>query len=207
MALRKFVELMARGEPIPIYGDGSQSRNFTHVNDIVEGMVRALKNSHPDEIFNLGGEEATALTDAIELLEISLGKKAIRDYQPPQRGDVHASLADTSKAERMLGYRPVISLKEGVRDLCRWYQMWEPFKQAYHRYQQLRDKGEGYTKADLQEALSLRNELQRLIKLREDDSEYLVAYHYLVYTYRLIVDMCDYLKSSDTIYTSGSQKN
>ncbi len=190
MALRKFVELMAGGEPIPIYGDGSQSRNFTHINDIVEGMVRALKNPYPDEIFNLGGEETTVLTDAIELLERYLGKKAIRDYQPPQRGDVHASLADTSKAERMLGYRPAISLKEGIRDLCRWYQMWVPFKETYHRYQQLRDKREGYSEADLQEALSLKDELKRLLKLKEDDSEYLVAYHYLACTYRLIADIC-----------------
>lgn len=190
MALRKFVELMARGEPIPIYGDGCQSRNFTHINDIVEGIVRALRNPCPDEIFNLGGGETTRLNDAIELLEGYLGKKAIRDYQPPQLGDVHASLADTSKAERMLSYRPAISIEEGIRDLCRWYQMWAPFKEAYQRYQQLRDKGDGYTKADLQEALSLRDEMERLTNVKEDDSEYLVAYHYLVCTYRLIADTC-----------------
>ncbi|MCK4261820.1 GDP-mannose 4,6-dehydratase [bacterium] len=190
MALRKFVELMARGKPIPIYGDGSQSRNFTHINDIVEGMVRALKNPHPDEIFNLGGEETTTLTDAIELLERYLEKKAIRDCQPLQLGDVHASLADTSKAERMLDYRPAISIKEGISDLCRWYQIWAPFKKAYNRYQQLRDEGEEYTEADLQEALSLRDELLQLTEVREDDSEYLVAYHYLVCTYRLIADIC-----------------
>lgn len=189
MALRKFVELIARGEPIPIYGDGSQSRNFTHINDIVEGMVRALQNPHPDEIFNLGGAETTGLNDAIELLERYLGKKAIRDYQPPQLGDVHISLADTSKAERVLGYRPAISLKEGIHDLCQWYQMWAPFKKAYHRYQQLRDKEKRYSKVDLPEALSLRDELEQLTKLKEDDSEYLVAHHYLVRTYRLIADI------------------
>src|SRR6266481_8868814 len=104
LAIYKFAKLISKGEPIPVFGDGSSARDYTYISDTVSGVIACTKKEFGYEIFNLGESQTVTLSRLIELLEKSLGKKAIIDRQPPQPGDVTLTYADISKARQKLGY-------------------------------------------------------------------------------------------------------
>ncbi len=121
LAIRKFATLIHAGQPIPVFGDPSQSaRDYTHVSDIVDGIVACTQRRFGYEIFNLGESQAVKLGRLIELLESALGKKALIDRQPPQPGDVPITFADVSKARTQLGYRPRIQIEQGIPQFVDW---------------------------------------------------------------------------------------
>jgi UDP-glucuronate 4-epimerase len=120
MAIAKFSELMRRGKPIEIYGDGTARRDFTFVDDIVSGIIAAAEVEFTGhEVFNLGCSEPIALNELVEELEKALGIAAIRKYGPVQPGDVPLTYSDVSKARRMLGWEPRVSLRQGLSAFAR----------------------------------------------------------------------------------------
>ncbi len=127
LAIHKFTAEIEAGNPIPVFGDGSTGRDYTHVQDIVTGILAALAfqpkltGGARFEIFNLGNSSPVKLIELLDLLERVIGRKAIRQQMPLQPGDVPLTWADISKATRMLGYRPKISLEEGLRGFVDWY--------------------------------------------------------------------------------------
>src|SRR5574337_474580 len=121
LAIRKFTELIDRDQQIPMYGDGTTQRDYTFFSDIIDGVVSALNKQFDFEIINLGNSTPIQLTRLIELIEQELGKKAKIKRLPEQPGDVHRTYADIRKAERLLHYRPKVSIEEGIRLFVDWY--------------------------------------------------------------------------------------
>jgi UDP-glucuronate 4-epimerase len=121
MAIHKFTDLMARGQAVPLFGDGSTRRDYTYVDDIVDGILAALALAPGFEIFNLGGAETTALADLVRWIAEDLGVEARIDFQPEQPGDVPITFADVAKAGALLGYSPKVPIREGIRRFVRWY--------------------------------------------------------------------------------------
>lgn len=120
LAIHKFAALIEQGKPIPLFGDGSSSRDYTFVDDIVEGILAAADFETHYDIFNLGNSHPVKLSELVEHLEKALGKKARVNSLPPQPGDVPITWADISKAHRLLGYRPKTSLPEGIERFIAW---------------------------------------------------------------------------------------
>src|SRR5262249_26569042 len=106
LAIYKFAQLIRAGKPLPVYGDGSSARDYTFIDDILDGVLACTKDSFGYEIFNLGESQTVTLTRLIELLESALRAKARIEYLPPQAGDVPLTCADISKAQARLGYSP-----------------------------------------------------------------------------------------------------
>ncbi|MEM9595112.1 MAG: NAD-dependent epimerase/dehydratase family protein [Acidobacteriota bacterium] len=122
MAIHKFTDLLTRGETIPLYGDGGTRRDYTYVDDIVDGIVAAYDLAPGFEIFNLGGAETTRLGDLVEWLAAELAVEPRIEYLPDQPGDVPITYADVRKAGRLLGYSPRVPIREGLRRFVAWYQ-------------------------------------------------------------------------------------
>lgn len=115
LAINKFVRLMAEGKSIPVFGDGSTRRDYTYVDDIVEGILGALfykRSSY--EIFNLGNDQTVTLSEMIETIEKALGVKAIIDRKPDQPGDVPQTWADINKAKSKLRFSPKTDFAQGI---------------------------------------------------------------------------------------------
>lgn len=128
LAIHKFTKLLEAGDPLPIFGDGSSGRDYTHVTDIVRGVLaavdytpRAGPGGAAFEIFNLGNASPVKLFELVEALEVATGREALREELPPQPGDVPLTWADLSKAERELGYRPQVTLADGLGDFVNWF--------------------------------------------------------------------------------------
>ncbi len=121
LAIHKFVRLILAGKPIPFFGDGSTGRDYTFIEDIVDGIIASLEKSYPYEIFNLGGSNPVSLAEMVETIERVLGKKAEIERLPEQPGDMRYTYADVSKAERLLGYKPKVSFEEGIRRFVEWH--------------------------------------------------------------------------------------
>ncbi len=120
MSLFRFVQFVSEGRPVPIYGDGRQSRDFTYVDDVARGVVAALRPLKY-EIINLGSDAPVVLRDALAAVEEFTGQSARIEYLPAHKSDVLATWANISKAERLLGWRPQVDLREGIRRLVDWY--------------------------------------------------------------------------------------
>ncbi len=122
LAIRKFSERILRGRSIPVFGDGSTARDYTFVEDIVAGVLAAIEHARPGVIdtFNLGGRRPVRLADLLLALEDALGARAILDQQPEQPGDVPLTAADTRHAEIVLGWRPRVTLEEGLARFVAW---------------------------------------------------------------------------------------
>lgn len=114
MAIHKFTRLIDQGKSIDVYGNGQSSRDYTYVDDIVEGVVRCLELESSYEIINLGNSHPTSLIDLIRNIEDRVGKKANLRFVADQAGDVPVTYADTSKAEKLLGFAPKVCLGEGL---------------------------------------------------------------------------------------------
>ncbi|MEM1013206.1 MAG: GDP-mannose 4,6-dehydratase [Planctomycetota bacterium] len=123
LAIHKFTRLIDRGEPVPFFGDGSTSRDYTFVDDTVSGIVASLHHipKYGYRVYNLGNSSPTSLTELVEGLERAVGKKAVLDKQPRQPGDVDRTFADVSLARDELGYEPSVSLDEGLSRFVAWY--------------------------------------------------------------------------------------
>jgi UDP-glucuronate 4-epimerase len=121
MAIHKFTDLLARGEPVPMFGDGNSRRDYTYVDDIVDGILATLALAPEFEILNLGGADTTALVDLVLWLAEELAVEPRIQYLPAQPGDVPITYADVGKAARLLGYAPKVPIREGLRRFVRWY--------------------------------------------------------------------------------------
>jgi len=121
MAPFKFIDRISRGVEIQQFGDGSSSRDYTYIDDIVDGIVRAVDRPHRYEIFNLGKGSGTSLGDFISLVQKHVGKEAKIKVLPDQPGDVPYTCADVRKAQQMLGYRSKVPFEEGIRRTAKWY--------------------------------------------------------------------------------------
>jgi UDP-glucuronate 4-epimerase len=122
LAIHKFTDSIYHGRPIQQYGDGTTRRDYTYVDDIVQGVLGALKYRRtPFEIFNLGENQTTTLTDLIVSIENALGKKAIIEHLPEQQGDMPLTCADIDKARALLGYQPRVKISEGIPKFVDWY--------------------------------------------------------------------------------------
>jgi UDP-glucuronate 4-epimerase len=121
MAIHRFVRDIENGNALPFFGDGSTRRDYTFVDDIVTGVVGAMRRDHGCEIVNLGGAAVTSLTDLVRCIEGALGKRAILDRQPEQPGDVPVTYADTTRAKELLGFEAKVPVQEGIARFCRWY--------------------------------------------------------------------------------------
>ena len=143
MALYKFVRGILEDQPIDIYNDGDMWRDFTFIDDLVESIVRlidavpvegkpvagaadSLSPAAPWRLVNIGGGHPVKLLDFIEAIERRLGKPAIRNYMPMQKGDVPKTFADASLLEALTGYRPSTTVEQGVDAFCDWYLEYKP---------------------------------------------------------------------------------
>jgi UDP-glucuronate 4-epimerase len=139
MAPFKFVRMIIAGETLPVYNFGEMVRDFTYIDDIVEGVVRTLdhaaapdpewndadprpsRSSAPYRVYNIGNNQPVQLLDFIRYLEEAIGKKAKIELLPIQPGDVLSTMADVSELERATGFRPATGIREGVRAFVEWY--------------------------------------------------------------------------------------
>lgn len=139
MALFKFTQKILASEPIPVFNNGNHSRDFTYIDDIVEGVIRAsddiaaldpdwrsdapspATSNAPYRIFNIGNNDPVKLSAYIEALEAALGKKAIKNLLPLQPGDVPDTYADSNALKEAVGYAPSTPVAEGVASFVRWY--------------------------------------------------------------------------------------
>jgi UDP-glucuronate 4-epimerase len=120
LAIHKFSKLIEAGKPIPVYGDGSMQRDFTYVDDIIDGTVAAINNCEGYEIYNLGESKPMRLDELIMEIEKALGKKALINQLPMQPGDVYQTYADVTKAKEDLGYAPNTDLANGLAEFVKW---------------------------------------------------------------------------------------
>lgn len=121
MAIHKFTRLIDRGEKIPIYGDGSSRRDYTYIDDLIEGILGVIRYHKGYEIYNLGESQTTSLIELIKLIEGAFGKKADIEMLELQPGDVSVTYADITKAKRMLKYQPKVKMEEGIKRFVEWY--------------------------------------------------------------------------------------
>ena len=123
MAPMLFTDAILAGRPIKVFNNGNMRRDFTYIDDIVEGVIRVLdkapENGH--EVYNIGCSNPVMLMDFISTLEKSLGREAVKEFLPMQAGDVPQTYASTAKLEKDMGYKPKVQLAEGLRQMADWY--------------------------------------------------------------------------------------
>lgn len=129
MAYFSFTQKIMRGDPIEVYGEGKMARDFTYIDDIVDGVVGAL--DHPPErkghrVLNIGDSHPVGLMEMIETLERAIGREATKIMRPMQPGDVTATYADVSKLAAITGYKPKVMLAEGLQRFADWYRSYYP---------------------------------------------------------------------------------
>ena len=121
MAIHKFTQLISDGKPVPMFGDGSTERDYTYIDDIIDGVTKAIDKPFKYEIFNLGESRTTSLRELINLVGKHVGKSAAIDQQELQPGDVTITFANIDKARSMLGYAPKFTMDEGISRFVNWY--------------------------------------------------------------------------------------
>jgi len=122
LAIHKFSRLITDGKPIQVFGDGTTRRDYTYVDDIIQGVRAAIDyDKSMYDIFNLGESQTIELNELIELLERSLDMKALIDRQPMQPGDVPITFADITKSRELLGYNPTTKIADGIPKFVEWF--------------------------------------------------------------------------------------
>jgi len=121
MAISQFTDQILHGRAIPVFGDGSTSRDYTFVEDIVSGLVQSLYQVKGYEVLNIGGADPISLAGLIRTIEAAVGKPAVLEFNPMQPGDVQRTYADIRKAAALIGYAPGVPLREGVQRFVDWY--------------------------------------------------------------------------------------
>ena len=140
MAYFKFTQMANRGEPIPVFNEGKLKRDFTYIDDIVEGVVRIQdviptksdhfngtdpsRSSAPYRVYNIGNNQPVELMTFITALESAIGKQVEKHYLPMQPGDVYATYADVSDLMETVGFKPSTSIEEGLQKFAQWYRNW-----------------------------------------------------------------------------------
>lgn len=120
MAISQFIEKIYMGQPITVYGDGSTARNYTYIDDTITGIALSLQHLAGFELLNIGGVSSVSLHQLIALIERTLGRKAIIDWQPAQPGDVVSTSADNRYAQLRIGYAPSVPIEEGISRVAQW---------------------------------------------------------------------------------------
>jgi UDP-glucuronate 4-epimerase len=120
LAIHKFAKLIEVGKPIPVFGDGSTSRDYTYVDDIIAGVLAAIDRANGYRVYNLGGSDPVTLSELIAAIEHTLGKRANIDRQPMQPGDVNRTYADITRAANDLGYSPSTRITDGLSKFVAW---------------------------------------------------------------------------------------
>jgi UDP-glucuronate 4-epimerase len=124
LAIHKFAKLISAGKPIPVFGDGTTRRDYTYIDDIIDGVIAAMHYELNEfDVFNLGEARTVELQELISLLEKELDMHAIIDRQPPQPGDVPITFADISKSGALLNYDPKTQIEDGLKSFVEWFQM------------------------------------------------------------------------------------
>jgi UDP-glucuronate 4-epimerase len=123
MAIHQFVRKIDSGEEISVFGDGTSKRDYTYINDIINGMVRSLQfcNAHEFKVFNLGDSYPVTLEYLVRLIEKAMGKKAKIRNLPMQAGDVPITAAEISEAKKCMGYQPEVPIEKGIPLFIEWY--------------------------------------------------------------------------------------
>lgn len=121
MALFLFTDAILKKRPINVYNYGEMRRDFTYIDDIIDGTIRAIERPVPYEIFNLGNSDSVALLDFIRVIEEELGQEAEKNMMPLQPGDVAETVADIRRSRELLGFNPRTPLREGIRKFISWY--------------------------------------------------------------------------------------
>tara|TARA_Y100000741_G_C18161521_1_gene521372 strand:- start:350 stop:730 length:381 start_codon:yes stop_codon:yes gene_type:complete len=121
MAYYIFTKKIINEEPISVFNNGNMKRDFTFIDDIILGTKAAIEKNYRFEIFNLGNNKSINLLDFIKTIENKLNKKAIINFEPIQSGDVKETFADISESEEKLGFKPKISIEEGIPKFIEWY--------------------------------------------------------------------------------------
>ena len=133
MAPMLFAEAISKGNPIKVFNNGEMQRDFTYIDDIIEGLVKMLNHKRGEdlkhEVFNIGNASPIQLMDFITTMENELGEKALLQMMPMQPGDVKITYADTGKLEKAVAYRPTTSLQEGLCAFVKWYKDYHNFEQ------------------------------------------------------------------------------
>jgi len=117
----RFIKRIDEGQPIDLFGDGTQKRDFTYIDDVAEATIRAAETGTGYEIINIGNNRPHELNRLIELIEKGLGKKGLRELKPFHKADMKETWADISKAGRVLNWKPAITLEDGVEKTVRWH--------------------------------------------------------------------------------------
>lgn len=131
MAYYSFARAISEGHPIEVFNNGIMMRDFTYIDDIIQGIVSAMHLDTSNELFNLGNHRPESLMSLIHLLEENLGRKAILVYKPMQSGDVENTFADITHSQNKLGFQPKITLKEGISRFVNWYNRYKDFGLFY----------------------------------------------------------------------------
>ena len=127
LAIYKFTDLIMQGKEIPVFGDGSSRRDYTYIDDIINGILGALEYDQTlYEIVNLGNSDTVYLRDLISIIALKLGKKAVLRQLPNQPGDVPQTFADISKAKRLFHYSPKVKIKQGIESFLKWHGIYNP---------------------------------------------------------------------------------
>lgn len=121
MALFLFTDAILKKRPINVYNYGEMRRDFTYIDDIIDGTIRAIERPVPYEIFNLGNSDSVGLLDFIRVIEEELGQEAEKNMMPLQPGDVAETVADIRRSRELLGFNPRTPLREGIRKFISWY--------------------------------------------------------------------------------------
>lgn len=121
MAIHNFTRLINEGKEISIYGSGNTSRDYTYIDDIIDGIISSINLNCSFEIFNLGNSNPTNIKYLVSLIETNLKKKAFINYTLMQAGDVEHTFADVSKAQALLNYTPKVSIEAGIEKFVKWF--------------------------------------------------------------------------------------
>lgn len=120
MAIHQFARKIMSGSPVTLYGDGTSRRDYTYIDDIIDGVLKCLDQPQEFEIFNLGESRTVGLSEMVSILEKALDRKADIRFEPDQPGDVPVTCADVTKAVRILGYEPSVPIEEGIGLFVKW---------------------------------------------------------------------------------------
>jgi UDP-glucuronate 4-epimerase len=133
MAISRFTRHLYDELPITLFGDGTTARSYTYIHDTIMGIMRAMYHLDGYDVLNIGGATSVSLLELVGLLEQAVGRKAIIDWKPDQPGDVLLTSADLCRAADRIGYRPTISMKEGIFRYTNWYRQERMEAKVYSR--------------------------------------------------------------------------
>jgi UDP-glucuronate 4-epimerase len=132
MAINLFASRILRNETIAVFGDGKSARDYTYVDDIIEGMAASIERCNGYEIINIGGSKTTSLLDLVKMLSNRLNKHPVIKQMPDQPGDVPITYADVTKAKNLLGYSPKTDIVQGIEKFCAWLKA-QPSDEAFDK--------------------------------------------------------------------------